>query len=334
MKYLVAALIALCLLVVIGIGRVSYASDSLSRMDTKLNAAAASTVLAATQTPQSDGTIIHTVRTGETIESIAAAYHVSVQQIRDYNSIPTGGVSTGQRLLISISYPTTQPANATFLVVTSTNTPNPTVVKFVIVTATFTPNPNQPTATPKPPTATATPTLPPASPTPPPTLAAITSTGSVCITGFADVNTNHWFDSSEARLPGIRIKLAQASGTAQGGQALTTAADNATCFNNLPVGAFIVDAAAPDGYGFTTPPELTIDLTAGAQLTLSFGAAPGYQPPAAGTGASVPVTTSTSTPAATGILTTVKNNSGFIVLAIALVILIGGLGVVALARRL
>ena len=357
MKYLLTALAALCILVIIGMGHVSYANDLVTNrqlnLPANLNVAATGTLLAATQTPQSDGTIVHTVRKGETIDSIAAAYGVSVQQIRDYNNIPSGGVSLGQRLLISIAYPTKLPANATFVIVTSTNTPNPSLVHFVIVTATYTPNASELATTVVPPTATAlanvtatpgatatappppVPSLPTASPLPSPTLYSIASKGSVCVTGFKDSNSNHWFDNGEGRLPGMKISLAQTSGTAQGTQELTTTADGISCFNDLPSGAFTVTAAAPDGFGLTTAAKLAVDLTAGAQLSLSFGAAPGYQAQAAPTSSGTVVSAITSTPITSiGILNTVARNVGLIVLAIAGAILIGGLGVIVLARRL
>src|SRR5579859_1095877 len=111
-----------------------------------------------TDTPQPDGSVIHTVRKGETLAGIAQAYGVSIDQIRQLNDLPAGSttVSAGTYLLISIGEATaTLPPNATVMIVTATFTP---VVKYVIVTATNTLSADnltasaQPTATPVTPT--------------------------------------------------------------------------------------------------------------------------------------------------------------------------------------
>jgi LysM repeat protein len=55
-----------------------------------------------TQAPQSDGSIVHTVVAGDTLSSIAVAYHVTVAQIRALNNLdPDNSVlQIGQKLLI------------------------------------------------------------------------------------------------------------------------------------------------------------------------------------------------------------------------------------------
>ena len=49
----------------------------------------------------------------------------------------------------------------------------------------------------------------------------------------------------------------------------------------------MVEAAAPDGYGLTTPDQLRVQAYAGAQINVAFGAAQGVQtvaPPPADSG--------------------------------------------------
>ncbi|MFN8421236.1 MAG: LysM peptidoglycan-binding domain-containing protein [Anaerolineae bacterium] len=68
------------------------------------------------QATQPDGSIIHIVREGDTLSSIAVAYKVTVTQIRELNKLPVGAVIfPGQKLLI-------KKAEAIYLIVTATPT--------------------------------------------------------------------------------------------------------------------------------------------------------------------------------------------------------------------
>ncbi len=94
-----------------------------------------------TSTPNPDGSVVHTVRFGQTLWGIAVAYNLKIADILSINQLPTNAsVYVGQNLII-------QPAFTATLSPTITLTPVP---------ATRTPTP---TRTPVPPTLTRTPTL-------------------------------------------------------------------------------------------------------------------------------------------------------------------------------
>lgn len=105
----------------------------------------------ATSTPMPDGSIYHTVRSNETLWSIALSYGISIAEIQALNGmeVEDTSVSIGQRILIVYVGNTVEPTfTPTITPLPATNTPKPTS------TATNTPIP-LPTLTP---TATATPT--------------------------------------------------------------------------------------------------------------------------------------------------------------------------------
>ena len=104
-----------------------------------------------TSTPEPDGSIYHTVRTNETLWSIALSYNTTIAEIQALNGMAEDDVdvSIGQRILIHYGgNPVEDTATPTITPLPATNTPKPTA------TATSTPIP-LPTLTP---TATSTPT--------------------------------------------------------------------------------------------------------------------------------------------------------------------------------
>ena len=104
-----------------------------------------------TSTPEPDGSIYHTVRTNETLWSIAVSYGTTIADIQALNGLDPEdtSVSIGQRILIHYGgNPVEDTATPTITPLPATNTPKPTA------TSTNTPIP-LPTLTP---TATNTPT--------------------------------------------------------------------------------------------------------------------------------------------------------------------------------
>ena len=110
-----------------------------------------------TNTPQADGSIVHIVKAGETLWSIALSYDVKVEELRWLNGLESDSneIYVEQRLLIRPGY-TETPTGAL------TDTPKPTRVR---VTMTATSSPSQ---TPSPTLVPATPLGTPPTPTPVP----------------------------------------------------------------------------------------------------------------------------------------------------------------------
>lgn len=99
-----------------------------------------------TATPMPDGSIYHTVRSNETLWSIALTYNITIAEIQALNGMEADdtSVSIGQRILIHYVGNTVEPTNTpTITPLPATNTPKPTS------TATNTPLP-LPSMTPTP----------------------------------------------------------------------------------------------------------------------------------------------------------------------------------------
>lgn len=189
------------------------------------------------QPPQRDGSIVHTVQQGDTLSTIAFAYGVDINQIRQLNNLSanSNNIIIGQKLLIRpAAQATTAPTEDTASAVAPTITPTPTEIPV-------------------------TPTLPP-----------IGNKVSLCVKAFNDANQNHWDDTGEQALAGTKIKLAQPAGA-------EATAEAPICFNNLPNGIFLISAVPPDKYSLTTPPQLRVEIKAGQRINVAFGAAQGYK---------------------------------------------------------
>jgi LysM repeat protein len=123
-------------------GDYSSSSSSGSNNAPSAQQATIAPILPATVTPQADGSIIHTVRDGETLINIALAYNIPLKDLLEMNNLTSE----------SVIYPGEK------LIVGKASTPTPTAA----ITNTPTPRPATPTRRPtrtptsRPPTATAT----------------------------------------------------------------------------------------------------------------------------------------------------------------------------------
>ncbi|NWF67996.1 MAG: LysM peptidoglycan-binding domain-containing protein [Chloroflexi bacterium] len=279
------------------------------------------------QAPQPDGSIVHTVQPGDTLSSIAFAYGVTIQEIQTLNNISNPRlISVGQQLLIrpapdsgSAPAPSGSPA-----VGSAANPPAATPGAPSIGT------PAEPTARP-----TNTPVPPTSTPAPPAPVRQVTQEGldpaqtsaTLCVQFFEDANQNRLQDADEALLSGGEIALSgQSSASGQ------TAAAEALCFANLAAGHYVAAASAPAGYGLTTPDQLRVQLFPGETLFVAFGAASGVEVAAVPTAdaqtapvqeANPPLAEETRAPSA---LDTLLENSGLIVLGLAGMVMLAGLG--------
>ena len=120
------------------------------------------------------------------------------------------------------------------------------------------------TATPAP-SPTTVPTLPPA-------LAA--DTGGLCAIAFHDENLNASRDPDEVALPGLRLLV---TGRERVETLTSTESSDPQCVTLVP-GMYEVAALPPDGFGLTGPGAALVTVSAGREVTVAFGAAPGYAP--------------------------------------------------------
>lgn len=194
-------------------------------------------------TPGPDGNIIYIVQDGDTLWRIASIAGKTVDEIKSLNGLTSDIISVGQRLIIGQGQPSVPPTN--------------------------TPDPNAPTAAP-----TTDPALQPSA-TPAvvePTQIAAVEVGQICALMYVDVNGNGFRDGAEALLAGGQLAVVDTA-TGQPVQVhVTDGASEPHCFANLPVGAYSVSAAAPNGFNPTTEASKSLRVDAGTTSSLEFGA--------------------------------------------------------------
>jgi len=102
-----------------------------------------------TSTPNADGSVVHEVKAGQALWSIAIAYGVKIVDLLTNNKLPENAVLTiGQKLIVFTALPATASPTVTPTRRVSTRTPTPT---WVPRTATPSPTPSStPTATTRP----------------------------------------------------------------------------------------------------------------------------------------------------------------------------------------
>lgn len=122
--------------------------------------------------------------------------------------------------------------------------------------------PAEVTATPGP-TPTPTPVLPTPSPRP--------GQGNLCVLLFNDLNGDSIRQDNEPSIPEGAISFSNRSGSVS--ESLTTGSGlEAQCFENLPEGKYTISAAVPEGYNSTTASSYELDLVAGDEVYVNFGA--------------------------------------------------------------
>ncbi|NJL92851.1 MAG: hypothetical protein HC915_03570 [Anaerolineae bacterium] len=150
---------------------------------------------------------------------------------------------------------------------------------------------------------------------------------------FEDTNLNARYDDGEPPLPGGQLLVEEASLPVE-------SVDGVVCEREVPTGVATVRGLAPAGYNLTTAPGYTAQILAGAQLDLRFGAATGFGAaqvlPADQSTLTPPLPAHWQAPAVQGEETWLAQLyalSSFLVLGLAGIVLIGGLGLVILLRR-
>ncbi len=261
------------------------------------------------QGQRSDGSVAYTVQAGDTLDSIAFAYGVTRADLLTLNNISDPRIiQIGQEIIVRApNTPTPAPtiagatAEATAETAAQPTSDQPPAVRDAAPAPVITAHPGQ---------------IDPAS-----------TTAAICVIFFQDNNGNRLQDANEAVLPGGQVLL-----TLDGQPAGTHVSDSQPdpyCFTGLAAGSYVIQAAAPSGYGLTTPDQLRAQAKAGAQIKVAFGAAQGIATTVPPTPDSSLATSDppAANPPASNFL---ADKPGLIVFGVAGVVLIVGLGISSL----
>jgi LysM repeat protein len=310
------------------------------------------------QNARDDGSIVHIVQTGDTIDSIAVAYGMTRQQIMDLNNISDPRIiQLGQEIIIKEPLPTsgesfteelpdaTQEADSgsteeptgaeSTPEAESENGDGQTTVVLPTIQAPGQSSDNESpegeaqignTSAPAPVVSVANGSVLPSSD--PSTLVS-----SVCVLLFDDTNQNRIQEQDEALLAGGSINLSGGAEVTDSVQ--TDGISEPQCFEGLAAGAYIIAASAPADYGLTSPDQLRLDLLPGTTIDVAFGAAAGVAPvapPPADAGGIVNDVQANETDT-NSTVDQILDVSGLVVFGLAAVVLIAGLGLTLFMRR-
>ncbi len=263
---------------------------------------------AASLKAQANDDIVHTVAAGETLTLIANAYGVTLERLLSLNELdPDAYLQIGQRLVVIPADEIAQPegeaedeAEADAAEEAEAALPLPSVDA-----------PHAPVAQ------ADAPMMDPADIGP-----------QLCFALFEDDNQNGHREPGERYLEAGRILLLDASG----GEALSYTTDGESepyCRRDLARELYHLELRPPDGYGATSAASLQIDLRAGGSVNVEFGAKRGLEtfivPTAEASPTGPPVVDE-------GESSLLREASGIFVLALAGVVLMGGLIVSLLLR--
>lgn len=212
------------------------------------------------QEEQDDGSIVHVVRPGDTIDSIAVAYGVTRQDIMALNNISDPRIiQINQELKIregdgsgSSSDDEDRDSEGGDSEDGEEADPNREYL-----------DPED--AAPAPVVSAAISKLDPAA-----------TSATVCVMLFDDANQNRIQEDGETLLSGGEIRL-RSNGQETGTHTTDSAADP-HCFEALPSGEYVTVASAPSGYGLTTPNQFRVRANPGSTINVAFGAAQGVVP--------------------------------------------------------
>ncbi|MEQ8673984.1 MAG: LysM peptidoglycan-binding domain-containing protein [Aggregatilineales bacterium] len=317
------------------------------------------------QGASNDGSIIHIVQAGDTLDAISVAYGVPRDEIVALNNLASiRFLSIGQEIIIrppqantsnntdeeetddegdeadatptrrATSTRTSQQSSSTDDEEDTVATEEVAETEEVVETDEVDDEPTvEPTETPIPATSTPAPTAPVAVADTSQNVDPSAQLGVVCVTLFEDVNMNRIQDQDELYLAGGQIEL-NTDGTTVGAIATDDTPDP-LCFDELEVGEYIALASAPSGYGLTTSDQLRLRVQPGSTLNVAFGAAEGV------TVAEVPEADANDLAQEVAVDSTPEEDdnsdllaiSGLIVFGLAGLTLIGGLGAMLLLRR-
>jgi LysM repeat protein len=104
-----------------------------------------------------------------------------------------------------------------------------------------------------------------------PTATPFHGNGEVCVAVFEDVNGDATRQDTEGIIPDAAVSLTDNLGTFSK-TATTTNATDPVCFPDIPEGDYNISVAVPEGYNPTTAMNYALQVKAGDQALLDFGA--------------------------------------------------------------
>ncbi len=291
------------------------------------------------QNEQGDGSIVHTVQPGDTIDSIAVAYGLTRAEVLAVNPDIRDPriIQIGQQIIIR---PPTSAATpeVTAELLTAENITAPeagTVNPEATAEASAAPESTAEAANNPPPA--------PVESAPPapirsvaggdvlPSINPAGDAAQVCISLYEDINADRVQEADEVALPGGVITLTGASGVV--GEHAMDSSPEPYCFADLAAGEYTASMEAPQGYGLTTSAQLTVRAIAGAKVNLAFGAAQGVLPVTPPPADELVNVTAQSDEPQTGSTNPVTDNLGLILFGAAGVVLVAGMGISLVLRR-
>ena len=215
--------------------------------------------------PEDDADIFHTVDAGDTLISIALAYGVTLDQLLTLNDLhPEALLQIGQRLLVIRAPQFADDADVADDAIEA-DTADTAAEDEIEAEAAIGGNVERGDLPPAPVIAAAAPMRDPADISP-----------QLCYGVFLDDNQNGMRDAGEASLPAATIRLLDAQDVEQ--QRYTTdGAAQPSCERRLKRKLYLIEGAAPPGFGLTSASRLRLDLRSGGRVTVEFGAKQGLE---------------------------------------------------------
>ncbi len=241
-----------------------------------------------------DGSIVHTIVSGDTLFGLSFQYNVALEDILALNGLTKDSLlSIGQKIIIK-GGTGAQPAA----------TVEPTAAAGQPV------DPAQPTAAP----------AAPEQPTP----AQPSSAAKLCVQAYSDANSDGLLTAGEEPVAGVQFAVANSQGV-QAASYTTDDSGQAHCFTDLPPGSYTVAVQPAPGTVATSDKRWGVALTGGSVVDINFGSRSDSSAPAAAPGQVEATPAAGSGSGLGGLLT---GAIGLIVLLVA-----GVLGAFVIARR-
>jgi LysM repeat protein len=277
---------------------------------------------------QPDGSIVHFVQIGDTVDTIAFLNGMTRAELMELNNMTDPRIiQLGQALIL-------RPATAQVVEATPEVTLEAEATLGAEATLAVSATP-EPTA------------LSPRDAPPAPIISIVSGevlppidlsaqTAGICVFIFEDINQNRLQETGENLLADGTIRLLLNGDAVD--EYTTDGLSEPYCFAELAGGEYIAAAVAPDGYGLTTSAQLRVRAITGTQVTVAFGAAQGVSIAAVPSADAAGLTSETAgnqqDTRSTISSSPLNDNLGLIVFGAAGVVLVIGFGAsLALRRR-